>query len=243
MITPQLQRAWPACLSALRLDRWMMGELNEDESALVRAHLTGCARCTRTVDAMRKERDETELPPVRLLSLARPLTAGAEQRLRSRWRAAALAAGFAAAASLLIVLAPPKRGERIKGRGIALTMYVQHADDVRRSMPGDSVGVGDAVRFAVTTPVKAYVAVLSVDPKGRASIYYPMGSRAEPIPAGIETPLPLGTRLDETRGEERVVGLFCSSPVELEPVRAALEAGQTSFPDGCQVTQWKFVKR
>ena len=48
MTTALLQRAWPACLSALQLDRWMLGELKETESELVRAHLSGCERCART---------------------------------------------------------------------------------------------------------------------------------------------------------------------------------------------------
>jgi hypothetical protein len=221
----------------------MTGELDDVESALVRAHLSGCAQCSRTTDAMRKQRDETELPRLRLLSLAPAPRPSARQRSSSRWKIGVLTAGLAAAASVLIVVAPARRGERIKGRGIALSMYVQHEDEVRRSGAGDAVRPGDAVRFAVTTPVKAYVAVLSVDAKGRGSIYYPGGGRAEPIAAGLDTPLPLGTRLDETRGEERVVGLFCSSPVELEPIRSALEAGRAVFPDGCQVTQWTFVKR
>jgi hypothetical protein len=53
----------------------------------------------------------------------------------------------------------------------------------------------------------------------------------------------LGTRLDATVGEERVVGLFCSSPVELEPLRIQLERGGALAPEGCQVTRWSFVKR
>jgi hypothetical protein len=42
--------------------------------------------------------------------------------------------------------------------------------------------------------------------------------------------LPLGTRLDATTGEERLLGLFCASPVELEPIRIGLEQGQDAPP-------------
>jgi hypothetical protein len=56
--------------------------------------------------------------------------------------------------------------------------------------------------------------------------------------------LPLATRLDATVGEERVMGLFCDRPVELEPLRAGLEAGAgEAIPEGCKVTRWHFVKR
>ncbi len=58
-------------------------------------------------------------------------------------------------------------------------------------------------------------------------------------------PLPLGTRLDATTGEERLVGLFCSSPVELEPVRLALQKAPDAapLPTDCQGLRWSFVKR
>lgn len=245
MTTPLLQRAWPACLSALQLDRWMSGELKQTESKLVRAHLSGCERCARTVDAMRAQRDATELPRLRLLTVAPVVPAGDEKspaRLR-KVRLVAAAGALAAAAAALFVINPGQRGERSKGPGFAMAMYVQHGGEVRRVGPGEAISAGDAVRFAVTTPVKSYVAILSVDAKGRASIYYPAGGSAQPLPAGEDMPLPLGTKLDETVGEERVVGLFCSSPVELEPLRARLEAGNAAFPQECQVTQWTFVKR
>ena len=72
---------------------------------------------------------------------------------------------------------------------------------------------------------------------------FPLGSRAEAVAAGAELALPLGTRLDGTLGEERIVGLFCSSPVELEPVRLQLEHGESIASEGCQVVRWSFVKR
>jgi hypothetical protein len=122
-------------------------------------------------------------------------------------------------------------------------MYVEHAGEVRRAGPGETIAPGDAVRFAVTAPAKAYVAVLSLDPKGHGSVYFPLGTRAEAVEPGAEVALPLGTRLDATVGEERIVGLFCSSPVDLEPLRLKLERGISLAPDGCQVTRWSFVKR
>ena len=124
-------------------------------------------------------------------------------------------------------------------------MFVQHGGEVRRAGPGESVAPGDAVRFAVSTPSPAFVAVLSVDPAGRASIYFPEGPRAAHVAGGAEVPLPLGTRLDATTGEERLVGLFCSSPVELEPVRLALQKAPDAapLPTDCQGLRWSFVKR
>jgi hypothetical protein len=231
MTTLFAERLWPACLSALHLDRFALGELDDAAADEVRAHLKSCARCSQAVESMRPREP---LPPLRAVPV----------RPRSRAiRLAAAAAGLAAAASVLLMLRTPVPRERSKGSGFALGMYVQHGGEVRRAAAGEEVAPGDAVRFTVTAPADGYVAVLSLDAQGRGSIYYPAGPRAAPVPAGSDVALPLGTKLDATVGEERVVGLFCASPVELEPLRAALERGGSAFPDDCQVTRWSFVKR
>ena len=232
MSTRPADRLWAACLSALQLDRFLVGELDGAEAERVRAHLAGCVRCAGAVDQMRTLREE-RLPPLRVVPLP---------PRRRRWRhATAAGLGIAVAASLVLVLRPP--GERVKGPGFALQMYVEHGGEVRRAGPGETVAPGDAVRFAVTAPAKAYVAVLSLDPRGHGSVYFPLGARAALVEAGAEVALPLGTRLDGTVGVERIVGLFCSSPVELEPLRVQLERGGASVPEGCQETRWSFVKR
>jgi Putative zinc-finger len=235
MSTRSEHRLWPACLSALHLDRFLMGELSGPDAERVRAHLAECARCTEAVSGLRMAREQP-LPPLRMVPLA------SRSRPRLWRRAAAAVVGLAAAASVVLVLRPPA-GERVKGPGFSLRMYVEHDGQVRRAGPGEMVAAGDALRFAVTAPMKAYVAVLSLDPAGHGSVYFPIGARAAPVEGGGEVALPLGTRLDATVGEERIVGLFCSSPVELEPLRVQLERGGPSVPSGCQVTRWSFVKR
>lgn len=231
MSTLFAERLWPACLSALHLDRFVLGELDDAAAEEVRAHLKSCTRCSEAVESMRPREPLPELRAVPLRRRSRPI------------RLIAAGAGLAAAASVLLVLRPSVMRERSKGSGFALGMYVQHGGEVRRAGSGEEVAPGDAVRFAVTAPADGYVAVLSLDAQGRASIYYPAGPRAAPVSAGSDLALPLGTRLDATVGEERIVGLFCASPVELEPLRAALERGGSAVPEGCQVTRWSFVKR
>jgi ferric-dicitrate binding protein FerR (iron transport regulator) len=232
MSIPLPDRLWPACHSSLQLDRLLMGELDPLESDRLHAHAAACPRCGQALQAIRAARDE-RLPPLRLVLPARDS--------RRWWAAAVAAAGMAAAASLLLVVRPP--GGRLKGSGFTLAMYVEHAGEVRRAGPGETVAAGDAVRFAVTAAKPAYVAVLSIDPLGKGSIYFPASARAERVEAGIDVALPLGTRLDATVGEERIVGLFCAAAIELEPVREGLERGDATFPEGCQVTRWSFVKR
>ncbi len=230
--------SWNACVSALRLDRWMMGELGSADAETVGTHVSACAACSAAVAGMRGVREEVRALPL-------PPALGRPSPRRRVPAGAAIGIGLALAASLLLVLRSPPTGERSKGAGFALTMYVQHGDEVRRAAPGERVSPGDAVRFAVSTPAPAYVAVLSLDPTGRASVYFPQGPRAAPVPAGTEVLLPLGTRLDPTTGEERLLGIFCASAVELEPIRQALEQGQDAspLPSDCQGLRWSFVKR
>ena len=177
MTTRPAKLVWPACLSALHLDRFLMGELDGAAAEQVRVHLAECARCSEAVDGMRIPRAE-RLPPLRLVKR--------DPRAR-RWQRAAVAGlGIAAAASVVLLLRPAT--ERVKGPGFALSMYVEHAGEVRRAGPNEAVAAGDAVRFLVTAPVNGYVAVLSLDPEGHGSVYYPVGARAEPVQAGTEMP-------------------------------------------------------
>lgn len=230
--------SWNSCLSALRLDRWMMGELAAADAEGVGTHVSACAACSAAVAGMRGVREEVR-------TLALPPALGRPEVRRRTPGAAAAALGLALAASTVLMLRSDPSGERRKGVGLGLTMYVQHGGDVRRAGPGESVAPGDAVRFAVSTPAPAFVAVLSLDPAGKASVYFPQGTQAARVPAGAEVALPLGTRLDETTGEERLLGLFCTAPVELEPIRLALQQAQDAapLPTDCQGLRWSFVKR
>jgi len=231
--------SWNACLSALRFDRWMMGELDSTDAESVGTHVAACAACSTAVAGMRGVREEVHAFPLPAV-LVRP------QFRRRLPRPVVAGVGLALAASLLLVVRS-EVGDRVrrKGPGLGLAMYVQHGTEVRRASPGESVSPGDAIRFAVSTPVPAFVAILSLDPSGRAWIYFPEGPQAVQVPAGTEVPLPLGTRLDETTGEERLLGLFCATPVELEPIRLALEQAQdgATIPTDCQGLRWSFVKR
>lgn len=218
-----LAKLWPACTSALQLDRMRMGEAVPPE---LREHVASCPRCSA---ALQELAQAEELPPMRVVALP--------QQKRA-WPRVVAGLSVAAAASVLLVM-QPLAGTRLKGSAPLLAMYVQHAGEVRRAEPDAVLAPGDAVRFAVTTPASAYVAVLSLDPRGRASIYAPFTA----VAAGLDLPLPAATQLDASLGEERIVGLFCEKALDLEPVRAALESGRFAVPAGCQVTRWSFVKR
>jgi hypothetical protein len=269
MTMKTLQPLWTACHSALKLDQLLRGELAATEAATLRAHVASCTECHTALDQLRVAQSEV-LPALTakapLLKLVRDLphapipvpspavVAAApaaipprETPRRSRWaQSFSLVTGLAAAAAAILVLRPAPV-ERSKGtQTFSLGMYVQHGDDVRRAGPGDAVHPGDAVRFSIRAPSDGFAAVLSRDPQGHASIYFPAGSRAAAVGAGPDAALPLSTRLDDSLGNEQLLGIFCSSAVELEPIRRGLETlepGSAAIPAGCQTAQWSFEKR
>ena len=225
---------WPGCLSAYRLDRFRLGELPAEEASDVRAHLAGCERC-RAAEALlaAAEADYLALVP----PLRRPPRAG---------RAVAWGVGaMALAAVCVLALRPAAMEVRSKGAATAVGMYVQHDQTVRRALPGEAVAPGDVVRFVYSSQEPRFVAILSIDGAGVASVYFPDGPQTVRLPAAQEMPLPLGTRLDGVLGEEQVVALFCEQSRELEPIRRAMQAAAPALPEvpGCSLATFHFSKR
>ena len=255
--------AWPACTSALQLDRLALGELVAEEADALRDHLEACTRCSAAAASLEQQRGEA-LPPLRALvnrppalklvppavkpeaAVAKGPPLAAPAPLRSRFVAISVLGAFAAAAVVFLVARPAEYdgAARLKGRPVELVMFVKHGEQVRRALPHEVVEKGDAVRFAFDSASGGYAAVLSLDPRGQASVYYPVGARAAQLAAGFQVALPIATRLDDSVGVERLLGIICSAPVELEPVRSKLQAGDGELlPEGCEASQWSFVKR
>ncbi|MGO9764588.1 MAG: zf-HC2 domain-containing protein [Myxococcaceae bacterium] len=223
---------WQACLSAYRLDRWRLGELPAEEATEVQAHLLGCTQCRAAQELLAAGQSE-------YLALAAPL-----RRPPRAGRAVAWGVGAAAlAATCLVVLQPG--GVRSKGAPTSLGMYVQHQQRVRRALPGETVAPGDVVRFVYSSQQPRYVAVLSLDGAGVASVYFPDGPETVRVEPAEDAPLPLGTRLDGVLGQETVVALFCERPRTLEPVRQALQAAAPALPQlpGCALATFHFRKQ
>ena len=224
---------WDACQSAYRLDRFRLGELPASEHAEVKMHLETCTRC-------RAAKDELAAGEASFRTVAPPW----QKPRRNQRRAIAYGAGaFAMAAAVLVAVQPST--VRSKGAPESLGMYVQHGQSVRRALPGEAVEPGDSVRFTYSSPSSTFLAILSVDGAGVASVYFPEGRDTATVPAAQDAPLPLATRLDGVLGEERAVAVFCQQSHALEPLREALQASPTAPPEvpGCTLVAFRFSKR
>ncbi|HTE55307.1 MAG TPA: hypothetical protein VK698_30850 [Kofleriaceae bacterium] len=246
----------PTCLSDLRLDLLVAGELDPGAASAARAHLAACADCTARLAVLEGEREQirAHLPPFPGRA-APPAARPRGSRPRARRWAWPLAA--AAAAALVLVVWPRRTIDetgddgaitdttRRKG-GPTLALFVRRGDRVTAGASGEVVHPGDEIQFAATSSDPAFLVIASVDAAGRVSVYHPTDRRAAPIGPGSDRLVPGGVLLDDVLGTELVYGFFCRDRIEVSAARAAIEAGTPSaLPSlpGCQVDQLALIKR
>jgi hypothetical protein len=223
----------PGCLSDLRIDRMLAGDLEGGESARAREHLAGCSACGARVAAFEAARAviPPDLEAIRRLAAAPP-AATARRPWRAWWPSLGVALAVGAAA-LIVAVRPraPDETTRIKG-GPRLGFFVKHGDDVRRGRPGELVNPGDMVRFVVSTPQQAHLTIAGADSRGVVTVYFPVASVADTVAAGSDVVLPRATQLDDTLGPETISAYFCERRVDLT----------RDPPPGCKVDRIDWVK-
>ncbi|HUS65302.1 MAG TPA: hypothetical protein VMZ28_12195 [Kofleriaceae bacterium] len=237
------------CVSDLRLDRMMAGELAEEDARSARGHIDGCAMCAARLAEVEADRASFRAAPPALALPAGAVSAAAREpawvRLR-RWLWPATAVLAAAAALLVWRVAGRGAGNggdttRLKGRD-HLGFYVKRGDAVARGAGGEVLRPGDTVRFTYTAQQRGYLAIASVDGAGQVSVYHADGERAAAIEPGEDAALPGGVELDAVLGAETVYGFFCRAPVAVGAVRAAVAGGHVEL-EGCVVDRLTWEKR
>jgi hypothetical protein len=243
------------CASDLVLDRWLAGELGPDEVERVERHIVQCARCAARNEAVRASK--AALPPELPDAIVAKAKASehhphvATVHPLRRW-APQLATALAMAAALVLFVRtrepapdPIGVGERTKG-GPRIAFHVRQGGGIRAGATGDRLSPGDQVQFSYSARDRAYLAIVSLDGGGHASVYYPSddSDRAAPIEPGVDVTLPQSTVLDETLGPEKVFALFCERAVSLAEVRKQLEVEPAQPPrvEGCTLDAISFVK-
>jgi len=230
------------CVSDLELDRLVGGELGSTEERELLGHATGCESCRARLEAIRADQRsfaEKQAP------LVLPRRTGGRRRAMMLGAASTLAA----AACLILLfgrmaVSPEPVTLPTKG-GKALQFYVLRHGEVSAGNEQMSLHPGDAVEFVFSSQMPGYLAILSLDGAGRASVYFPAGAdRAAPFPEGFAQPVPVSTILDDTLGTERIYALQCDSAIVLEPIRAALAAGADGPPPipGCATHTLRYRK-
>lgn len=113
------------------------GRLTPERGAAVEAHLASCRRCQRELDALRRVKatvrenlPEHAVPPEVIARVSAALAGEAgrevgrrERTARIRWSGVILALSVAAAAALLVVLAPRSRSDPVEGAARDFASY------------------------------------------------------------------------------------------------------------------------
>jgi len=266
MMTPRRQS--PDCLSDLKLDRLLSGELSTELEGAARAHLAGCPECT----ARRLELSADRLsfaesaPALDLPGPERPVNARlpeAPARIvpaRRRWIggvALAAAAMLAFGVGLTQILherggvdgspAPAAGATRTKGGGVTFGFVVRRGDRTFAGEAAQTLHPGDLLRFTFGAASPVYAGVWGVDAEGRVSSYQQSPELAR-LPAGQSQPLPEAIELDESLGAERLVAVHCSAPHSVADITAALGASAAAprvpadLPAGCESESLTIVK-
>jgi hypothetical protein len=131
-----------------------------------------------------------------------------------------------------------------------LGYYLTRGDTQVAGWHGEPMKPGDAVQFVYRAQAASYLAIIRVDAGGYVQVLYPDGPTATHAPAGIagrDVILPQRLTLDDMPGHERIVGLFCQQPIELEPLRRTWQAisgqGDPPAPAGCRADAFSWEKR
>lgn len=231
----------PDCASDRVLDLLLGGDLGASESNALLEHFARCAECSARFAELGAFRDEVA---ARLPAFAEliPEKVGQRRRRWSGWVGSALAA--AAALVLWMGRGPTDATDETRVKGSSrLGFYIKRGDRVFRGGLGESLRPGDAIEFSYSAPSAGYLAVLSVDGAGHASIYFPTGSRARALQPGPQV-LPQSTTLDAVLGRETLYAVWCDAPLELEPLRRSLESSPAApAAPGCSIETLLVEKR
>ena len=264
MMTPRRQS--PDCLSDLKLDRLLSGELPSELESLARAHLVGCATCAaRSLELSADRRSFAEsapaldLPgPQRVAMAPLPGVPARIVRARRHWIggvALAAAAMFAFGIGLTQILrdradvegSSPSGATRTKGAAVTFGFVVRRGDRTFAGEAAQTLHPGDLLRFTFGAASPLYVGVWGVDAEGRVSSYQ-QSPQLGLLPAGQSQPLPEAIELDESLGEERLVAVHCGAPHSVAEITAALSASAAApqapaaLPAGCASASLTIVK-
>jgi hypothetical protein len=243
--------ATETCLSNLRIDCLMTGDLDRAATREAERHLASCARCSAQLRELTRVADDlfARRPTLGWTGRVPPPSETAPRSGRW-WRGlgtrSALAATVASVASVaavaLLFLGRPSGDQRSKGAGLVFETYaLTPKGDVALVLDGEHLSPGDRLRFRITSSQPGYVGVVSVDPTGEVSSYLPPAPRLEPLQAGRPVELKGSCELDGRLGSERLIAVVCPGPMETTAVLRAVPHHLSELV-GCATATLSFQK-
>ncbi|MFP4164088.1 MAG: anti-sigma factor family protein [Chitinispirillaceae bacterium] len=224
------------------LERYFVGELDEEHAARIRKHAQSCPECSRYLENLEAER-------IRFLNLhpfeefAGKEEAASRKGVSISWIPKSLHAPAAVVAFVMLFapialitynLATPGSSYRYKGNS-SLTFHYKRDGLVHKGVPSDTFQQGDQLQIQYSSESKQFVSLFSVDNQGAVSFYHPDQLSpfcSMPTDTGNSLSYPASILLDETEGEELIVVLLSETPVKTDEVIAWVRrSAQKSFSD------------
>jgi hypothetical protein len=219
------------------IERWLVGELSEEEKRAFEEHISAHAPDAARVRAAEAEQasfEKRSLPSFLSPSednVAEVIQFGAPEKpavvapRRRRW---ATWGGLALAAVALFAVGTwmiddPESGIRFKG-GLELEVIVDDGEAQHQAAFGDTVAPGDRLGFRVRSKDPGYLIVVGIDDAGSTYSCYPQTDDKAREIVGQADPveLPTAVRLDEKPGVERLIAVRCPNPFAAEDLKVAL---------------------
>jgi hypothetical protein len=188
-----------------------------DESAALRNHLDSCDACQTSLEDLRLNVEVYEKKASEHVSALRTRLSeeSAEKATNRRLWFTGIGLAAAIAVSMIVVMVwPGEQDDEIAFKGAFSVQVVAQQKDgqiiVRR---GEKLCKGDALRFVIVSEVPGYIAVFSVDAKGRVFSFYPeVDPTTSSAPMRLKSPgkheLPGSVILDDWIGKEYLIVVF-----------------------------------
>ncbi len=212
------------------LERMVANDPRDAIAPELRAHLASCEQCTHRLRGIERARGAyAATRPAERFAAAVAARAAGRAPAKSRWLRlrAPVAAAIAAAALIAVVVGSRDPNEiRYKGPTAQLQFYVKHDARTRLVSAGDTLAAGDQLAFTYSLTQPQHLLLFGIDDAGTITRYFPEPALAPStvLPAGVARQLPVGIELDARRGQERLIALFSSTPLDEARARDALGA-------------------
>jgi len=223
-------------LNSRQIDEMALGILPPDALLAANEHLAACDRCRGDLEQNSQARLQFERD-------IQPRTLGPIRRRAEKEKALQAASSLGArlrrwtlilvpVAALAIFFLIPKKpaiddsGPDILAKGgPSLQLIAKRGDLVFPVHEADHLHANDAVRLVVQPGESRYALIGSIDSKGHATFWFPLGrEESGAVTPGARNELPGSLILDDSPGPERIFALFSQQPIAKKDAQAALEA-------------------
>ena len=216
---------------AERFYRYASSDMTDDETIQFQAHLAVCEVCRRELEVL------SELDASAALGLH------SKRRGRLITAAASMAAMIAAVMVWQLLVpeepGPPRDQETPTFRaksGYQIQVAVERKGQRFAANSGDEFEAGDLLGFFYTAPTATWPVVLYSDAEGNVEQIFPE-ARPEPMPAGVEMPLPVSAVLEAGEGCEWIAAFFSTKSPNLKQLESAFKRAVSGRNEDCVLKQ------